>query len=161
MYNTDIELMVKQSNILGRLARGSIGAIKSAPKGALIGGALGALAAPLSGAGLAAALGVGGAGAFSGAMMGGGLRGTIGGLRGLLKGPVGTRVPQYLQSATPSQLKAFRAGSMLPAVGIGGGLGYMVSDEDNKLMGTVAGIAGGLLARPVVMQAIQRRKAML
>ena len=46
-------------------------------------------------------------------------------------------------------------------VGVGGGLGYMLSDDDNKLMGTAIGITGGLLARPAVMKALQKRKAML
>ena len=159
MYSTDIELMVKQSNILGRLARGGMGAIKGVPKGMFIGGALGALAAPLSGAGLAAALGVGGAGAFSGAMMGGGLRGAIGGVRGLLKSPNASSLPKHIRQATANQQAAFRAGSALPAVGIGGGLGYMVSDDDNKLMGTTLGVVGGLMARPAVMRALRNRRA--
>ena len=158
MHSTDMELMVKQANILGRLARGGIGAIKGAPKGMLIGGALGALAAPLSGAGLAAALGVGGAGAFSGAMLGGGLRGTIGGIRGLLKNPNARQLPKHITQATANQQAAFRAGSALPAIGIGGGLGYMVSDDDNKMMGTTLGIVGGLMARPAVMRAIKSRR---
>jgi hypothetical protein len=158
MSSTDIELMVKQSNILGRLARGGLGAIKGAPKGMMIGGALGALAAPLSGAGLAAALGVGGAGAFSGAMLGGGLRGAIGGIRGLLKNPNARRVPQHVRRATANQQAAYRAGSTLPALGVGGGIGYMVSDEDNKLMGTTLGVVGGLMARPAVMRAIRNRR---
>jgi|SaaInlStandDraft_2_1057019.scaffolds.fasta_scaffold244961_1 hypothetical protein len=160
MHSTDMELMVKQANIIGRLARGSIGAIKGAPKGALIGGTLGMLAAPLGGAGLAAALGVGGAGAFSGAMMGGGLRGAIGGLRGLLKNPNAGQLPKHLRQAAANQQAAFRAGSALPAVGVGGGLGYMMSDEDNKLMGTTLGVVGGLMARPAVMRAIKNRRAM-
>ena len=154
-----MELMVKQANILGRLARGGMGAIKGAPKGALIGGTLGMLAAPLSGAGLAAALGVGGAGAFSGAMMGGGLRGALGGVRGLLKKPNAGRLPKHIREATANQQAAFRAGSALPAVGIGGGLGYMLSDEDNKLLGSTVGVAAGLLARPAVMRAIRSRRS--
>ena len=60
---TDIEFMVKQANILGRLYRGATGAVKAAPKGALFGGLLGA---GVTGAtmGLAPALGVGGAGLY-------------------------------------------------------------------------------------------------
>jgi len=158
MHSIDMELMVKQANILGRLARGSIGAIKSAPKGAIIGGTLGMLTAPLGGAGLAAALGVGGAGAFSGAMLGGGLRGALGGVRGLLKNPNTGLLPKHVMRAPAYQQAAYRAGSALPAVGVGGGLGYMMSDEDNKLMGTTLGVVGGLMARPAVMRALSKRR---
>ena len=66
---TDIDIMVKQANILGRVARGIGGAAKGSGKGMLIGGTLGALAATFEGAGIAGALGVGGAGLFSGAML--------------------------------------------------------------------------------------------
>jgi len=150
MSSTDIELMVKEANVLGRLARGGWGAIKGAPRGALWGAGLGALATPfLPGVGLAAALGVGGAGAFSGAMVGGGLR-------GLLKSPASTRAMQMAKMPA-SQQAAFRAGTMLPAVAAGGGLGYMLSGEDNKMMGTAIGVAGGLMARPAVMRAIAKR----
>ena len=93
---TDIDLMVKHANILGRLARGVGGAIKSTPKGMLLGGTLGALAAPLGGASLAAALGVGGAGMFSGAMLGGALRGTVGGIRGLMRNPGARNIPKHI-----------------------------------------------------------------
>jgi len=58
---TDIDALVKQANILGRIGRGLAGAGKGAAKGMLIGGGLGMAAAPLAGAGLATALGVGGA----------------------------------------------------------------------------------------------------
>ena len=157
MSSTDIELMVKEANVLGRLARGGWGALKAAPKGALWGAGLGALATPfLPGVGLAAALGVGGAGAFSGAMVGGGLRGGISGLRGLLKTPASTRAMQMAKMPA-SQQAAFRAGTMLPAVAAGGGLGYMLSGDDNKMMGTAIGVAGGLMARPAVMRAIAKR----
>ena len=159
MSSTDMELMVKQANILGRLARGGFGALKSAPKGALIGAGVGALAAPFAGAGLAAALGVGGAGAFSGAMLGSGLRGTVGGLRGLLKGPnPAAAQAAKLMNMPAGQRAAFRAGSALPAAAVGGGVGYMMSGEDSELLGTTLGIAGGLLARPAVMRALAKRR---
>ena len=153
MHSSDINSMVKQANILGRVARGTMGALKSAPKGALIGGGLGMLAAPIVGLGLAPALGVGGAGAFSGAMLGGGIRGAVGGLRGFLKNPSAARS----MSIPAGQRMAYNAGSALPAAAVGAGLGYMVSDEDNKLMGTAVGVAGGLLARPMVMRALRQR----
>lgn len=155
MSSTDIELMVKEANVLGRLARGGWGAIKGAPKGAVIGAGVGALAAPFAGAGLAAALGVGGAGAFSGAMLGSALRGTVGGVRGLLKNPNAAKH----MNMPAAQQAAYRAGSALPAVAAGGGLGYMLSGEDSKLMGTAVGVVGGLMARPAIMRALAKRRA--
>lgn len=150
---TDIELMVKQANILGRLARGVGGAIKGSGKGMLIGGAAGALAAPLTGAGLAAALGVGGAGMFSGAMLGGALRGTVGGVRGLLRGPQARGIYNMGHSAKDM----YRAGMTLPALGVGAGAGYMLSDDDNKLMGSAIGATAGLIARPTILKALAKR----
>lgn len=152
---TDIDLMVKQANILGRLARGVGGTLGGAGKGMLIGGLGGAIAAPLAGAGLAAALGVGGAGMFSGAMLGGALRGTVGGVRGLLRGGAGRQIPR----ATAPAANMYRAGLTLPAVGLGAGAGYMLSDEDNKLVGSAIGATAGLLARPAIVKALAKRAA--
>jgi len=149
---TDIDMMVKQANILGRLARGVGGSLKAAPKGMLIGGALGALAAPFAGAGLAGALGVGGAGLFSGAMTGGALRGTVGGLRGLLRSPVATEIPSRVVNKN-----MFRIGASLPAIGLGAGAGYMLSDDDNKFIGSAIGAGAGLLARPAIVKALAKR----
>lgn len=154
---TNIDAMVKQANILGRLARGAKGALGGAGKGMLIGGTLGALAAPFAGAGLAGALGVGGAGMFSGAMLGGGIRGAVGGVRGLLSNPAGKAAAKGVSGMGGAAKGAFRAGSALPAMAIGGGAGYMLSDEDNKFMGSAIGATAGLLARPVVMRALAQR----
>ena len=144
--------MVKQANILGRLARGVGGAIKSVPKGMMYGGMAGLLAAPLGGAGLAADLGVGGSGLFSGAMLGGALRGSMGALRGMLHSPVAKDIPH--QIATKNM---YRAGLSLPTIGLGAGAGYMLSDEDNKLMGSAIGAGAGLLARPAIVNALAKR----
>ena len=152
----DVELMVKHANVLGRLYRGTTGAIKSVPKGMLIGGALGAMAAPIAGVGLGGALGVGGAGAFAGSMIGGGLRGTIGGIRGLLSNP-GSRKAVQMASMPVNQRAALKAGATLPILAAGGGLGYMLSGEDNKMLGTGLGVASGLLARPALLRAIAKR----
>lgn len=149
---TDIDTMVKQANILGRLARGVGGSLKAAPKGMLIGGALGALTAPFAGAGLAGALGVGGAGLFSGAMAGGALRGTVGGLRGMLRSPVATEIPSHIANKN-----VFRLGASLPAIGLGAGAGYMLSDDDNKFIGSAIGAGAGLLARPAIVKALAKR----
>ena len=151
---TDIDIMVKQANILGRVARGIGGAAKGSGKGMLIGGTLGALAAPFAGAGLAGALGVGGAGLFSGAMLGGAIRGSVGGLRGLLRSPVSKGIPKHIANKN-----MYRAGTSLPAIGIGAGAGYLVSDEDNKLMGSAIGAGVGLLARPAIVKALANRAA--
>jgi hypothetical protein len=159
MSSTDIELMVKEANILGRIARGGLGALKSAPKGALVGGALGTLAAPFAGLGLAGALGVGGAGAFGGAMTGGSMRGLIGGLRAFLKNPEAENAlvgsGRALANQAPSGASALA--KMAPAAAIGGGLGYALSDE-HKGVGTALGVAGGLLARPAIMRALAARR---
>lgn len=148
----DIDFMIKQANILGRLARGTRGAIGGAGKGALIGGLAGTIAAPLAGVGLAGALGVGGAGLFSGAMLGGGIRGTVGGLRGLLKNPNAQKM-----MAPASAGAAYKAGLTAPAVLGGAGLGYMLSDEDNKMMGSAIGGIAGLMARPALVKALAKR----
>ena len=47
----------------------------------------------------------------------------------------------------------------MPAVGIGAGAGYMLSDEDNKLMGSAIGATAGLLARPTIVKALAKRAA--
>ncbi len=158
---TDIELMVKQANILGRLARGVGGALKGSGKGMLIGGTMGALAAPFAGVGLAGALGVGGAGMFSGAMLGGGLRGTVGGLRGLLSNPAAKKLPAQIAKRGGSLGVAHpgvaRAGAALPALALGGGVGYMLSDDSNKLMGSAIGATAGLLAKPTIVRALAKR----
>lgn len=154
---TDIDIMVKQANILGRLARGVGGAIKGSGKGMLIGGTAGALAAPLTGAGLAAALGVGGAGMFSGAMLGGALRGTVGGIRGLLRNPGARGITKQMARNSPSAANMYRAGMTLPALGLGAGAGYMLSDDDNKLMGSAIGATAGLIARPTIVKALAKR----
>ena len=148
----DIDFMIKQANILGRLARGARGAIGGAGKGALIGGLAGTIAAPLAGVGLAGALGVGGAGLFSGAMLGGGIHGTVGGLRGLLKNPNAQKMV-----APASAGAAYKAGLTAPAVLGGAGLGYMLSDEDNKIMGSAIGGIAGLMARPALVKALAKR----
>jgi len=153
---TDIDLMVKNANILSRIARGIGGAAKGAGKGILIGGAAGALGAPLAGAGLASALGVGGAGLFSGAMLGGSLRGTVGGLRGLLTNPSAKKLPGAI-ARTSEQVAAARAGSALPALALGAGAGYLLSGDDNKLMGSAIGAAAGLLAKPTIVRALAKR----
>ena len=155
---TNIETMVKQANILGRLYRGATGALKAAPKGALMGGlAAGALAAPTMG--LAPALGVGGAGLFAGGLFGGAARGAIGGVRGLL-----SRSPRALAPAARTAeefANVLQKGNFLArpagAAAVGGGLGYLLSDEDNKLMGMALGAGGGLLARPGVLKMLARR----
>jgi hypothetical protein len=153
---TDIDLMVKQANILGRIGRAAKGGLGGAAKGMLMGGALGAAAAPLAGVGLAGALGVGGAGLFSGAMLGGGIRGTVGALRGALKSPGSRRVAQRAMGpGTAGQV--YRAGSALPAVALGAGAGYMLSGEDNKMLGTAIGAGAGILARPALAKALARR----
>ena len=153
---TDIDLMIKQANILGRLARGVTGAAKGAGKGLLIGGTAGALAAPLTGVGLAGALGVGGAGLFSGAMLGGSLRGTVGGIRGLLTNPGAKQLARSAARGSGYQAAA-RAGSALPALALGGGAGYLMSDDDNKFIGTAIGATAGLLAKPTIVRALARR----
>ena len=154
---TDIETMVKHANILGRIARGVGGAAKGAGKGMLVGGTMGALAAPFAGAGLAGALGVGGAGLFSGAMLGGNIRGVVGGLRGLISNPAAKKLPGRMMRSG-AQGKAFtRASSALPSLAIGGGLGYMLSDDDNKLMGSAIGAAAGMLAKPTLVRALAKR----
>jgi hypothetical protein len=155
---TDISGMVKQANIVGRLARGAGGAIRSIPKGAIAGGLVGgAFALPT--AGLAAGLGVGGAGMYSGAMLGSSIAAGIGGLRGFLKRPTNqrivTKVPSVLKPTTEAM--ALDTGRMLPAIGIGGAVGYMASGDDSKLMGTTVGLIGGIAARPLVMQALAKR----
>ena len=172
---TDISGMVKQANILARLARGAGGAIKAAPKGALIGGALG-VGATLPFAGLAAGLGAGGAGLFSGAMLGASTAGGISGLRSFLKSPAkkllapspivseglgmaAHTLPNYARPALARA--AFNTGSVLPAVAVGGGLGYALSDRDSKLLGTTIGVVGGLAARPAVMRALAVRSGRL
>ena len=53
----------------------------------------------------------------------------------------------------------YRAGTSLPAIGIGAGAGYLVSDEDNKLMGSAIGAGVGLLARPAIVKALANRAA--
>jgi hypothetical protein len=150
---TDMDVLVKQANVLGRLARGVGGALTGSGKGMLIGGAAGALAAPITGAGLAAALGVGGAGMFSGAMLGGALRGTVGGIRGLLRNP-GSR---HIASRGQPAASMYRAGMTLPALGVGAGAGYMLSDDDNKMMGSAIGATAGLIARPTIVKALAKR----
>lgn len=155
---TDIEAMVKQANILARLGRGVIGATKGAGKGALVGGTLGMLAAPFAGVGLAGSLGIGGAGLFSGLMTGGGIRGAMGGIRGLIKNPAaGKAIPAANSALAYSGKNISRAGQMLPALALGGGAGYMLSGEDNKLMGTALGATAGLVARPTIIKALQQR----
>ena len=154
---TDIDMMIKQANILGRLARGAGGALKGSGKGMLLGGTIGALAAPFAGAGLAGALGVGGAGLFSGAMLGGGIRGTVGGLRGFLKSPGSRSIPKHILNRGDAARQAYKAGLTLPAVGLGAGAGYMLSDDDNKMMGSAIGATAGLLARPAFVNALAKR----
>jgi hypothetical protein len=155
---TDIEVLVKQANILGRIGRGLVGAGKGTAKGMLIGGGLGLAAAPLAGAGLATALGVGGAGLYSGAMLGGALRGTVGGLRGLFRNPGAAKaVPQHIAARGATASNLYRAGSAVPALAIGGGAGYLLSDEDSKFMGSAIGATAGLLARPALVKALAKR----
>lgn len=154
---TDIDTMVKQANVLGRIARGVGGALKGSGKGMLIGGAAGALAAPLTGAGLAAALGVGGAGMFSGAMLGGALRGTVGGLKGLLRNPHARNIPRHIASKGQPANNMYRAGLTLPVLGAGAGAGYILSDDENKLMGSAIGASAGLIARPTILKALAKR----
>lgn len=154
---TDISGMVKQANILARLARGAKGAIGGSAKGALIGGALGAAAAPFTGLGLAGALGVGGAGMFSGAMTGGAIRGTVGGLRGLLGSRSGAAMSNLARSPATSEVMARGIGSRLPGMAIGAGAGYMLGDEDSKLLSSSVGALGGILAQPTLMRALERR----
>ena len=157
MHSNDIDFMVKQANILGRLARGVGGALKSAPKGALYGGlAGGALALPTMG--LAPALGIG---AASGAVFGGAARGAIGGIRGLLsKAP--SRLAKIPTAANPEEfMKVVQQSNKLlspTTTTLGGlGLGYMVSDEDNKLLGSAIGAGLGAFGRPALMNIIKER----
>ena len=152
--------MVKQANIFGRLARGVTGAVKSAPKGALLGGlAAGALTLPTMG--LAPALGVGGAGIMSGAMFGGAARGAIGGVRGLLsKSPKAlSKIPAAANTAELYNVVKGSNRLLNPTTTTlgGAGLGYMLSDDDNKLLGTALGAAGGMFARPAVMKMLEKR----
>ena len=156
---TDIDNLVKQANVLGRLARGVTGSLRGAGKGMLIGGGLGAVAAPLAGAGLAGALGVGGAGLFSGAMLGGALRGSVGGLRGILSNPSARALPRAIANRGPMAANVYRAGAAAPALAIGAGAGYMLSGEDNKLLGSAIGATAGLLARPAIVKALAKRAA--
>lgn len=159
-HSNDIEFMVKQANIFGRLARGVTGAVKSAPKGALLGGlAAGALTLPTMG--LAPALGVGGAGIMSGAMFGGAARGAIGGVRGLLsKSPKAlSKIPAAANTAELYNVVRGSNRLLNPTTTTlgGAGLGYMLSDDDNKLLGTALGAAGGMFARPAVMKMLEKR----
>lgn len=159
MYNksSDIESMVKQANILGRLYRGTKGGITGGLKGMGAGAALGLAAAPLAGIGLAGALGVGGAGMASLGMLGAGAGASVGALRGLLsKSPRAALAKMPNVPLPAAQRAAFRAGTALPAAALGGGLGYLVSD-DNKMLGTALGAAGGIAARPMLMKALAKR----
>ena len=157
---TDINNLVKQANVLGRLARGVGGSLRGAGKGMLVGCGLGAVAAPLAGAGLAGALGVGGAGMFSGAMLGGALRGTVGGLRGILRNPrAAGALPGNIAGRGATAANLYRAGVAAPALALGAGAGYMLSGEDNKLIGSAIGATAGLLARPTIVKALAKRAA--
>ena len=157
MHSNDIDFMVKQANILGRLARGVGSAVKAVPKGGLYGGLIGsALALPTMG--LAPALGIG---AASGAVFGGAARGAIGGLRGLLsKAPASlAKIPP---AANPAEfMKTLQQSNKLlspTSTTLGGlGLGYMISDEDNKLLGSAIGAGLGAFGRPALMNIIKER----
>ena len=169
----DIDLMVKQANVLRRLASASRGALGGGTKGMLVGGALGLGAAPLAGLGLAGALGVGGAGAAAMGMLGGGAGATVGALKGLFrKAPgvarAGTQVARTgAQASRVGQAAAhtlahdpslaLRASSVLPAAAIGGGIGYLASGEGHGGTGLMLGIAGGLAARPLLRKSLAKR----
>jgi len=151
----DIEYLVKQANILGRLFRGSKGALKGGLGGALMGGAAGVGAALTGGLGLPAALGAGGAGLFSGAKVGGGIGSKVFGIRGLLGGGA-----KNLASLERAVAKPMAADIMLPRgipLAVGAGAGYLLSGDDNKMLGAGIGALAGLAARPSIVKALQRR----
>ena len=155
---SDIEYLVKQANILGRLYRGSKGFLRGGAKGALWGAGIGTLGALTSGLGLPAALGAGGAGMFSGAKAVGGIRGAAEGIGGLLS----KSKPLTALERIAANPKA--ADIMLPRgipLAIGAGAGYMLSGEDNKMLGTGIGALAGLAARPAIVKALQRRAGRL
>tara|TARA_Y100000592_G_scaffold22091_1_gene34192 strand:- start:10443 stop:10943 length:501 start_codon:yes stop_codon:yes gene_type:complete len=160
---SDINELVKQANLLRRLGGLASGGIKGMGKGALIGGAVGLPLTLLTGGGLAAALGAGGLGMFSGAKFGGGAMGAMGALRGLLRRP--SAVTKVAPNVTQNVLK--NVSKIPPNLAIprglpmiaGAGLGYALSGEDNKLLGSGLGLVAGLAARPALVKALQRRAA--
>ena len=159
---TDIEAMIKQANILKRLAATATGGLKGAGKGALLGGAFAIPIALATGMGLPAALGAGGAGMFSGAKYTGGLMGTTSALRNLfsrapknLAASTTKNIAQNLAKKVPANLAIPRG---LPLIA-GAGLGYALSDDDNKFLGSSLGAIAGLAARPALVKALERRAA--
>jgi len=92
-------------------------------------------------------------------MLGGALRGTVGGLRGLFRNPGAARaaVPQHIAARGATAGNLYRAGSAGPAIAIGGGAGDLLSDEDSKFMGSAIGATAGLLARPTLVKALAKR----
>ena len=154
----DIEYLVKQANILGRLYRGSKGLLRGGAKGALLGAGIGGIGALTGGAGLAAALGSAGAGMFSGAKAVGGLRGAVEGIGGLLS------KPRSLANLERVVANPKAADIMLPRgipLAVGAGAGYMLSGEDNKMLGAGIGALAGLAARPSIVKALQQRAGKL
>ena len=154
----DIEYLVKQANIMGRLYRGTKGDLKGGLLGALGGGVLGTGVALTSGLGLPAALGAGGAGLFSGAKAGGALTSKAFGIGGLLS------KPKNLAALERIAVNPAAADIMLPRgipLAVGAGAGYLLSDEDNKMIGTGIGALAGLAARPAIVKALQRKAGRL
>ena len=160
----DIEYLVKQANILGRLYRGSKGLLRGGAKGALLGAGLGAGAALTGGAGLAAALGAGGAGMLSGAKTVGAIRGVAEGAGGLFsKSPNAAKALEEISAASPMLERSIPASLKVPRglpIAAGAGAGYLLSDEDNKMVGTGIGALLGLAAKPAIVRALKRRAGM-
>jgi len=81
----------------------------------------------------------------------------VGGLRGAMSNPAAKKLPAHMmRSGAPSRAVA-RAGAALPSLALGGGLGYMVSGDDNKLIGSAVGAAAGMLAKPAIVRALAKR----
>lgn len=160
MYTSpeEMDAIIKQASLAGRLWRGAKGATGGALKGSLVGGLLGTGVSLATGSTLPMALGTAGGGLMSGALVGGGVRGTIGGLRGLLSSSgrkASKQLKNYYNTPTPSMGAGMSP--LLPLAG-GAGLGYLVAGDDSKLLGTGLGAAAGLLARPSIMRAMARRR---
>ena len=154
----DIEQLVKQANILGRLYRGTKGLVSGGAKGAMYGGLAGGLTALTGGMGLPVALGAAGGGIFSGAKAGASLGALGKGVSGLLSRPGSASRLEHLASAAKAPDILLPRGIPLA---LGAGAGYMLSGDDNKMLGMGMGALAGLAARPSIVKALQRRAGRL
>lgn len=140
----------KTAGILDRLARGATGSLK----GMLLGG-LGGVGLGMATGGIAPMLAIG-----SGAAIGG-----LAGLKSGLLSSIAKATPEIATAAknvghaahgiphsTAANLQRYIDG-LAPAVplALGGGLGYMLADDDSKMLGAGLGMGAGFLGRRLLM----------